>query len=378
MAERNNFHFVRLAAASFVVVAHSYGLLGLPVPSWFGVRVSAFAVRIFFVVSGYLVCESWNRDASVYRYLLRRSLRILPGLAMVIALSALVLGPLLTQRSLGEYFNDPQLAQYFWNIALAPSYNLPGVFGHNPLNTAVNGSVWTLPAEFAMYLLLPFYGTAASPLCRRVLLPVALVGLGGAGYHFALQPAEMQPGVWWSSVPQLLRWAPYFLAGAAVRIWRLERFLNLHAAVAALALLSFTSGSVQLHEALLLLLTPYVVLAFCLTPNPVLERFGRHADISYGVYLYSYPIQQTLIACLGPGLFPLALTAVAMPLSWLCGLASWHVVEKRALRLKPRRPTVPSLPCRVTARTPAMMAQQAEPTSPLPTPAVRTAQAEQS
>ena len=70
--------------------------------------------------------------------------------------------------------------------------------------------------------------------------------------------------------------------------------------MAALALLSFTSGSVQLHEALLLLLTPYVVLAFCLTPNPFLERFGRHADISYGVYLYSYPVQQTLIACFGP------------------------------------------------------------------------------
>jgi len=221
MTNRNNFHFVRLAAASLVVFAHSYGLLAQPVPTWFGIRISAFAVYVFFVVSGYLICESWNRDASAYRYLLRRLLRILPGLIVVVTLSALVLGPLLTERSLGEYFHDPQFAQYFWNIALAPSFNLSGVFLHNPLNAAVNGSVWTLPAEFAMYLLLPLYGTAAFPLCRRVLLPVALISLGGAGYYFALRPA-----VWWTSVPQLLRWAPYFLAGAAVRFWRLERFLT--------------------------------------------------------------------------------------------------------------------------------------------------------
>lgn len=355
MTDRNNFQFIRLASASLVVVAHAYGLLALPVPTWFGVRVSAFAVRIFFVVSGYLICESWNRDASVHRYLLRRSLRILPGLIVVVVLSAFILGPLLTECSLAEYFADPQFARYFWNIALAPSYTLLGVFQHNPLNTAVNGSVWTLPAEAAMYLLLPLYGTAASPLCRRVLLPAALIGLGGAGYYLALRPNEMQPGAWGSSVPQLLRWAPYFLAGAAVHVWRLERFLNLHAAVAALALLSFTPGSIQLHEALLLLLTPYVVLAFCLTPSPFLERFGRHADISYGAYLYSYPVQQTLIACFGPGLHPLLLTAAAMPLSWLCGFASWHVVEKRALRFKPRRLAAWPLPC---ATAPA--SQQAE------------------
>jgi peptidoglycan/LPS O-acetylase OafA/YrhL len=352
VAAQNNFHFVRLAAASLVVFGQSYGLLSQSVPDWLGVRITAFAVRIFFVVSGYLVCESWNRDASLHRYLWRRSLRILPGLAVAVALSALVLGPLLTERSFHGYFHDPQFAQYFWNIALAPHFNLPGVFSHNAFDGAVNGSIWTLPAEFAMCLLLPLYGTAASPLCRRLLLPMALIGLGAAGYVLALRPAEMQPAIWGTSVPQLLRWAPYFLAGAAVRAWRLERFLNLHAAVMALGVTAWTSGSIRLHEALLLLVIPYAVLAFCLTPNPWLGRFGRHADISYGVYLYSFPIQQVLIAWFGPGgLRPLALTAVAMPLSWLCGFASWHAIEKRALRLKPHRPGVTASP--MASRTPS-------------------------
>ena len=136
---------------------------------------------LVFVVSGFLACDSWIRDPSLGRYLLRRSLRVLPGLAVVVILSALLLGPALTTRPLAEYFADPQFARYFWNLALAHSYALPGLFGGN----------WTLPAEFAMYLLLPLHGTAASPLCRRVLLPAALLASGAAGYHYALHPAEM-------------------------------------------------------------------------------------------------------------------------------------------------------------------------------------------
>lgn len=337
MAERNNFHFVRLAAASLVVVGHSYELLGLRSPAWFDANVAAFAVRIFFVVSGYLICDSWNRDTTVHRYLLRRVLRIIPGLAVVVAVSALLLGPLLTQLPLGAYFADRQVPQYFWNVLLAPAFALPGVFLHNPLPGAVNGSLWTLPAEFAMYLLLPLYGTASSPICRRIALPVALLGLGGAGVFYAMHPAEETPILWGTSVPQLLRWAPYFVAGAAVRVWRLERLLNLQAALLGLALTALVFNDAVLRTVSLVLVVPYAVLAFCLAPSPLLARFGRHADISYGVYLYAFPIQQTLIAWAGPGLHPLALVAMAMPASWLCGWASWHAVEKHALRLKPRR-----------------------------------------
>lgn len=340
MAQTNNFHFVRLAAASLVVVGHSYELLAQRAPVWFDASVSAFAVRIFFVVSGYLICESWNQDRSIFRYLLRRSLRIFPGLAAVVVLSALLVGPVITEQARAVYFHNPQVLQYFWNILLAPNFALPGVFLYNPFGSAVNGSLWTLPAEFAMYLLLPLYGSATSSVCRRVLLPIALVGFGGAGYFYALHPAEMMPVVWWNSLPQLLRWAPYFLAGAAVRIWMLQRFLNLHAAIVALALIAGLFESTATRNILLIVLTPYAVLAFCLAPNAFLERLVPHADISYGIYLYAFPIQQTLIAWFGPGLNPLVLIATAMPLSWFCGFASWHAIEKHALRLKPRHRAV--------------------------------------
>jgi len=337
-AQANNFHFVRLATASLVVVGHSFALVGQQVPNWLGTGIGVWAVRIFFVVSGYLVCESWNRDRSIHRYVVRRALRIFPALAMVVVLSALLLGPLMTERPLGAYMHDPEVRTYFWNILLAPYFVLPGVFLHNPFTNAVNGSLWTLPVEFVMYLILPLYGTAASPLCRRVVLPVALAVFGGAGFYYALHFSDMTPVLWWNSVPQILRWSLYFLAGAAVRIWMLQRFLNLHAAIAALALTALLSENDVLRNLLLIVVIPYVVLAFCLTPNPVLGRLARHSDISYGVYLYAFPIQQTLVAWFGPSLGPLGLMAAAMPLSWVCGFASWHAVEKRALTLKPRRP----------------------------------------
>ena len=112
------------------------------------------AVCTFFFISGFLVTRSLTKSRSLVVFAVARGLRILPGLAVVTILAALVLGPLVTTLSLAEYFVNPRVASYFRNIQLDMHYNLPGVFTHNAMQ-AVNGSLWTLKFEIMMYIALP-------------------------------------------------------------------------------------------------------------------------------------------------------------------------------------------------------------------------------
>jgi peptidoglycan/LPS O-acetylase OafA/YrhL len=82
---------------------------------------------------------SWDKDPFLYRFFIRRSIRIFPALIVCILLSVIVLGSTL---SIKEYLSHDATLVYIKNIFLHVSYYLPGVFEHNPLPNAVNGSLW--------------------------------------------------------------------------------------------------------------------------------------------------------------------------------------------------------------------------------------------
>jgi len=157
-SRNNNFDAIRLFAAALVLFSHSYPLSGNP-QEWFivnwGIETGGgIGVSIFFVLSGFLVCRSLIYSKNILRYIGARSLRIFPGFVVVILLSVFLLGPLVTGYSTEEYFSNDLIELYLKNIWLFPIYYfLPGVFEGNP-STAVNGSLWTLPVEVAMYLTL--------------------------------------------------------------------------------------------------------------------------------------------------------------------------------------------------------------------------------
>src|SRR3984893_10721087 len=127
----NNFDFLRLIGAVLVIYGHASPLTGTVSPGFAANGVATIGVKIFFVISGYLVALSWLRDGNLARFLLRRCLRIFPALVAVVILTVLVLGPLLTTQPLSAYFNNPLVTFYLRNIALYINYSLPGVFEHN-------------------------------------------------------------------------------------------------------------------------------------------------------------------------------------------------------------------------------------------------------
>jgi peptidoglycan/LPS O-acetylase OafA/YrhL len=345
MVRTNNFDALRLLAAATVVYGHGYPLSHVADVSVLGNSVEALAVKVFFVISGYLVSESWSRDPRLPAYLLRRSLRIFPGLIAVVLLAALVLGPVVSSLPLGSYLTDRQTASYLWNTVLYPIYVLPGAFGDNPYPLAVNGSLWSLPVEFAMYLLtpvllsLPLRGGAR---LRVILATVAICGM--SLYWTRLAPPGSPPVIYGTNLISALDAAPYFLLGACYRIARWDRWAEPQAAILLVFALAWVPPKGVFCETALFIGLPYIVLAFANAERARFADAGRFGDFSYGIYLYGFPVQQAVAMLAGTGGHPLRNFAISFPLVLMLAVLSWHLIERRALAFKPQilRPATPT------------------------------------
>lgn len=151
----SGFDYLRLILAIGVLAWHSYPLTqgdvaaGQFMSGWGGALVRLI-LPMFFALSGFLVAASLERN-TLGTFLAFRALRIAPALVVEITLSALILGPLLTTFSIGDYFGDPRLAKYFLNVVGYIHYQLPGLFAQNIYPNVVNGSLWTVPFELECY-----------------------------------------------------------------------------------------------------------------------------------------------------------------------------------------------------------------------------------
>jgi peptidoglycan/LPS O-acetylase OafA/YrhL len=310
----NSFDLLRLLAATAVIFHHVAPLSGAPVRRVFSTDFGELGVAVFFVISGYLVTASWRRAPDLGAFLRKRVLRIEPALVVSLALTALVLGALVTTLPLADYLRTPHVWLYVLrNALLYPvTYHLPGVFAHNPLPDTVNGSLWTLRLEFSCYLLVAALGLA------KLLTPRVVAGLAILAGAVFLVLHVARPDLGAAGLPRLLDIAALngflFLAGA---------FLNLR------------DRPVPVWAAVVLaplLLTPAWIFGLPALVVVVgsLRSVRLPADISYGLYIYAFPLQQVLAAH-GQLTFLTALAATA-PIA----LASWFLVEKPALRLKPK------------------------------------------
>jgi peptidoglycan/LPS O-acetylase OafA/YrhL len=330
---RNGFTGLRLALAIAVVVSHAFsvatGAAGdEPLARLTGYTLGEHAVNGFFAVSGFLVTMSCDRRG-IRDYALARSLRILPGLVAATLVVSLGLGAALTRLPVLEYWRDPGLWSFIRGTLTTFKSNaaLPGVFQDNPY-WAPLGTVWTLKYEVLCYL-----GVLVAALCgllRRRWSALAIV----AGLALAL---SIVAGQWGSDLHKgtetALRLPLIFAAGASLYLWR-ERLRISGAALACLAFGAFVLARTPAYPALLFLAEAYGVVWLALGP---LARgsFDPSADLSYGIYLYGWPIQQSLHA-LWPHMSGPALLIPALALTLPVAALSWYGIERPALALKAR------------------------------------------
>lgn len=327
MNRENSFDILRLVAAGMVLVSHQFALLGMNEPIVLGEKLGTCGLYVFFVISGFLVMQSWDRDPNLPRFFLRRGLRLFPALVVLVVLTVFVLGPLISTLTASDYFNSAKTWKYFTNVFLSIRYELPGVFESNPLPNAVNGSLWSLRPEMVLYCCLALAGILSISSSVFIALSATTVVLS-----FVLLQSEV------FHQKDLLALSAYFSAGIVIHRYRMllsRRSLVLSSVVAFAVAFAFQ------QLALWMILPLLTLQAAHLTP-PAFKSRLLFGDWSYGIYLYAFPVQQT-IALLGVRNYVYALSLSAF-ITVLLAMFSWHFVEAKALRWKPvvQRATQPS------------------------------------
>jgi len=327
----NNFTFLRLLLAILVLLSHSFELMDgnrsreILTNIFHTISFGELAVDGFFLLSGYLIVQSWQRQPHLLPFLRNRVLRIYPAFIVATLISALIVGPLGANPA--DYFHNFQLWPFLKGMLLLQTPAVPTVFIGSPYPD-VNGSMWTIVYEFFCYLLVPL-----AALCGRAKHKYMWVML----FLFMIAVSAWQPltkllasGLF---INVGLRLFLFFFAGGCFFLFREYIPYRKEGVILSLIIVFIGLHYRNFVDPILLIFGAYIFFSAAFTPAPFLRRLDRWGDISYGVYLYGWPIQKLLIwykissspwwifilSCLG--------SAVA-------GALSWYFIERQFLRLK--------------------------------------------
>jgi peptidoglycan/LPS O-acetylase OafA/YrhL len=339
----------RLTLAMGVILWHSWSVAG---------RQVSFApahqllrdvwVDGFFAVSGFLITWSWCRHPRVRDYFAARGLRILPGLWICLIITAVVIAPisvaikgdsaakLLLSRAPIEYvFENSAVLLVKQDIGGTPSgVPVPGIW---------DGPLWTLAWEVLCYIAIAGLGVAGL-LRRRWFIPAALTL---AVLWSALLPPwgvfadviEAQHRIEDPATAAFLvqaiaaRFFVMFLAGAL--LYQFRNAIPARWSLVALSVVTVLVASFLPNYRLV----AAIPLAYAIIVSGALihnKRLRLRTDLSYGVYIYAWPVQQLLVICglgiLNPFVFAVVSAIGTLPLAAM----SWFLVEKPAISLKSR------------------------------------------
>lgn len=335
--EVNNFDVLRIVFAWFVVISHSYFLNNDSISDPLGWATANYlifsyvGVKGFFVISGYLIFQSLLRSQSVYDYLVKRVLRIFPGLIMALALTLLALYFVYPSNEL-PYLLNPEIFSYFINNVLMfkSHFNIPGVF-EEMRSKAVNGSLWTIRFEFLCYLILllvfPFRKIKKTYLFFIVILLSSCVFLPvliPTWVHSIQRPLQLE---------LLLELGSYFFMGSFWACFAWEEIPAKQWGFAISSTIILLCIFLKADRIFLLIPISFVIMHIGKKKSALASWIHRTiGDPSYGMYLYAFPIQQFMIFYFKPNTIVLLISSSV--LSLFLGILSWHLVEKKALMLK--------------------------------------------
>ena len=345
----NALNLFRLALAGLVLVAHTYFLRGWGAGPSSARAISARGGSTASSPSAVTSSPASRISNTPGRYLLKRVARIFPGFLVCNFVVAALIAPsawLHSGRSLSEYVQSHHgpLQYVLVNAPLKISfYDIGGGPTGVPIVGTWNGSLWSLYFEFLCYIAI---GLIASFALLRRAVPLTLIYLVALAAWVLVErlPNILSSNYQFKTLAEL---APWFLGGAAV--YAVTRHGSLFPGVAVCAAVA-GGGLVAISphwgpQAAAPLFAYFLLWFATVVPCP---RIIQTHDVSYGVYIYAFPMQQ-LLASFGMadrGLWAFGLSAAILTIG--CAVSSWLLVERPAMRrlTRPRkvRPVVKSEP----------------------------------
>lgn len=288
----------------------------------------------FFLLSGYLIVQSWLGDPRLLNYLRKRVLRIVPGYLVAVALSTAAVG--LLAPGISHFFHHLDI-HFVNSVVLLSSPMTPAVFPGRPY-AMVNGALYTIAYEFRCYLLVALLGLCG--LLRRPMLLLAMTVLLLASL---LYPPLFELIHWPRHVEAVMgqpaiafRLTAVYLVGCCFYVLRgrlaFRRWMALAAAALVVACFALFPSRGELA---MVLGGSYLLFYLGQMSLPGLSWMSGLPDISYGIYLYGWPVESLWIWFHrgSPWITFFVSTVISFALGWL----SWHFIERPALKWKPSR-----------------------------------------
>ena len=331
---------MRLVFASLVLLAHSFELIDgnrsrEPLTVLFHtLSFGEVAVDCFFILSGYLIGASWQRDPNALSFLRKRILRIYPGFIVAFLISVYIVGAIGADQP-RTYWHDLQPLALLREVLLLSVPSTPPTFPHSSYALA-NGALWTISYEFACYLMILALGVSGVLAWSRAPALLWAVALVAFAIFRARHAGDPQTGtIMGSHAANMVRFVPMYLSGTAIFYTKLYRRRLSPWLLASMAVALIVGLTYRVTAEIALASVGAYLLVWIGHVNVGLGALRRMPDLSYGVYLYGWPIQKLVIAS-GVTPRPMLVFLTSLALALLTAYASWHLVEKQALRLNRR------------------------------------------
>ena len=296
--ENNNFDLIRLLAACAVIYGHSFSLIPNVKEHDFlnrlvGIYSAEWGVKTFFFLSGLLIVNSVLTQEGAVAFLIKRFFRIWPALFFVVSVSALVIGPLCTSLPLADYFSNSQVYHYIINMSLLKMwgtqgigyYNLPGVFGENIYKNIVNSPLWTIAVfvfAYLMILALSLVGALKKRFAILLFIAIIIDTVLPTKFLFFWLPINSND----------LTAIPFcFALGGVLAVYN-EKITITASLPLGLFLLFFLFKGWAYQR--YLAYTCFFMFSIYIASLPMIVKFKKVHDLSYGVFLWGFPLQQVV------------------------------------------------------------------------------------
>ena len=332
----NNFNFLRLFAAFLVIFSHYFDVTGNensePIYKLLHGKTAASGIGLsmFFFISGYFITQSAYATNNTLRFLQKRIARIYPALFVVVLLTAFVIGPLFTNLTLTKYFTDTDTWQYLYTLTgLKIRHILPGVFTQSDFFVhGVNASLWTISLEIGLYLSLALF-YSISFLRKHIIALSAVLVLT----CFILTTLKADVDFFYIKYLNLcgIFYLGSFVSAASASLSKKQLaivFFSLSLTFLVLFILKFKTDFLL-----------FLVIGFCtyFVGFSSLIKIRLTTDISYGTYLFAFPIQQIIFQLTNFNTSIFLQLTLTLLLTIPIAMTSWYFIEKPSIIFNRKR-----------------------------------------